>query len=363
MITEDTIGVIVDGEHKSISKSNPQAAALLRAISDGDVSGIKIAVDRASAIQSFSKGNIKVVNGVLFYKDSPLHGTVADRVLAFMQERQPVGPLLAFIEKLMLNPSLNSREQLYTFLAHHDIKIAEDGDFLAYKGIRDDWYSCTSGSLKLSKGKTNEGGYIFNGIGEEIIVDRSQVDDNPNHHCSKGLHVGTYNYASSFGPKCVIVKVNPADVVSVPTDCACQKVRTARYTVVATAFGALNRSLESSDRSVLESPELRARLQQVQSEVNNLQAEIEQLQEALRSKAASNTCPCAHDLPSYDETFGPFTVVTDCAEVEVRRETNVEDLFGEEIQEFMRASETAGLNVTAFDADGNEVDLSDVLDN
>ena len=45
----------------------------------------------------------------------------------------------------------------------------------------------------------------------------------------------------------------------------------------------------------------------------------------------------------------------------VREESDVEDLFGAEIQEFMRASEKAGLTVTAYNCDGDEVDLSDVL--
>lgn len=40
------------------------------------------------------------------------------------------------------------------------------------------------------------------------------------------------NYGAEGGDRIVIVEVDPADVVSVPTDCSCQKVRTCRYTVV-----------------------------------------------------------------------------------------------------------------------------------
>ena len=39
--------------------------------------------------------------------------------------------------------------------------------------------------------------------------------------------------------KVVIVKVNPKDVVSVPHDCNCQKLRTCAYTVVAEHIGTL----------------------------------------------------------------------------------------------------------------------------
>jgi hypothetical protein len=51
--------------------------------------------------------------------------------------------------------------------------------------------------------------------------------------CHTGLHAGTWDYATTFsGDTLLLVKVNPRDVVSVPTDCNWQKIRTCRYTVV-----------------------------------------------------------------------------------------------------------------------------------
>ncbi len=49
--------------------------------------------------------------------------------------------------------------------------------------------------------------------------------------CSQSL-LSTWDYASTFGPKTLIVSVNPRDVVSVPKDCGYQKLRTCRYTVL-----------------------------------------------------------------------------------------------------------------------------------
>jgi hypothetical protein len=74
----------------------------------------------------------------------------------------------------------------------------------------------------------------YNGIGELLEMPRNGVDDDANRGCSKGYHVGSLEYASNFGganAKLLIVRVDPADVVSVPHDCAHQKVRTCRYTV------------------------------------------------------------------------------------------------------------------------------------
>jgi hypothetical protein len=64
-------------------------------------------------------------------------------------------------------------------------------------------------------------------------MQRSAVEHNPARACASGLHVGTWEYASSFGNGVTaVVKVNPRDVVSVPTDCNGQKMRVSRYKVV-----------------------------------------------------------------------------------------------------------------------------------
>jgi hypothetical protein len=67
---------------------------------------------------------------------------------------------------------------------------------------------------------------------------RAKVDDNRSVGCSQGLHAGALNYVAGYGSldagdKIVIVKINPKDVVSVPNDCNCEKLRTCRYEVVA----------------------------------------------------------------------------------------------------------------------------------
>jgi hypothetical protein len=67
-------------------------------------------------------------------------------------------------------------------------------------------------------------------------MERMNVDDDPNHTCSAGLHFCAYSYLSSYGSsgndKVMLVKVNPADVVSIPTDYNNAKARCCRYEVV-----------------------------------------------------------------------------------------------------------------------------------
>jgi hypothetical protein len=69
---------------------------------------------------------------------------------------------------------------------------------------------------------------------------RNAVCDDAEVGCSYGFHAGSHKYASTFGggdSKLLIVKINPADVVSVPKDCDCQKLRTSRYEVLKEATG------------------------------------------------------------------------------------------------------------------------------
>jgi hypothetical protein len=66
------------------------------------------------------------------------------------------------------------------------------------------------------------------------------VNDDPNAGCSHGLHVGSETYAVGFGSRHLIVAVDPADVVCIPHDSSCQKMRCCGYTVVGEYRGRMN---------------------------------------------------------------------------------------------------------------------------
>jgi hypothetical protein len=67
---------------------------------------------------------------------------------------------------------------------------------------------------------------------------RNKVDDNRNNGCGSGFHVGTLEYVKSHH-HIMICKIHPADVVSIPTDCSCQKLRCSAYQVVSNFVGEL----------------------------------------------------------------------------------------------------------------------------
>jgi hypothetical protein len=72
-----------------------------------------------------------------------------------------------------------------------------------------------------------------NSVGQIVEMERHEVNDNKDQTCSTGLHFCGMSYLSNFGgERTVIVKVNPADVVSIPSDYNDAKGRACRYEVI-----------------------------------------------------------------------------------------------------------------------------------
>jgi hypothetical protein len=219
----------------------------LEAIKSEDWDALYAALRPVKAAAQSLKGVTVDRNGV-YFNGEPIANTVADRILEFVAEGLDYKPLSKFLEKLLQNPSMRAVKELYTFLEHKNIPITENGNILAYKGVKSDFYSISSGTAKLLKGKLNASGQIYNGVGEEIEMLRNEVDDNKDRGCSYGLHAGTLEYATDFGRngKVVIVEINPKDVVSIPTDCQFQKMRTSAYKVVGEYEGPLDKPVYES---------------------------------------------------------------------------------------------------------------------
>ena len=198
-------------------------------------------VDIQKSVAAFSDGLVEIKNDQVLYEGEVVHGSISKRILEFMKQGLPFQPLVNFLNNLMENPSMKSQQELYDFLEHEHLPITEDGHFLAYKAVRKDYMDKYSGRFR-------------NMVGDECRENRSKVDDDRSKGCSKGLHAGALNYVAGYGnvdagDRIVIVKINPKDVVSVPTDCNCEKLRTCFYKVVGEYEGELLKPLYSSDFS------------------------------------------------------------------------------------------------------------------
>jgi hypothetical protein len=101
------------------------------------------------------------------------------------------------------------------------LPITSNGTIQAYKAVRENYTDCHTGTFD-------------NTVGNTLQMPRNKVDDNKDVGCSYGFHAGTFEYARDFMPSnghLLIVEIDPADVVSIPTDCQFQKLRTCKYKV------------------------------------------------------------------------------------------------------------------------------------
>jgi hypothetical protein len=222
IITNNSITVVVNGKSYTLNDGHPNYAAVRQAVVDRKFDKIATLVDIPEAVRRYTYGSIEVENGAIKYAGQPVHNYVCEKIFSFMKEGLPFEPLVAFLDKLMKNPSRRAVNELYSFLEHKAMPITPNGNFLAYKSISLDW-------------KDHYTGTFDNSVGNTLEMARNSVCDDAEVGCSSGFHAGSLQYASTFGgsSKLVIVEIDPSDVVSIPKDSNCQKLRTCKYKVIA----------------------------------------------------------------------------------------------------------------------------------
>jgi hypothetical protein len=237
-ISENSITIFWDGKPYTIRRDNVNYNLAKKAIFEARYDDLGDLIDIRRSVENFIQGDIEVKDEVVYYKGHRLHGVVVDKLIEMLRcGMKDSAPLVNFITRLQSNPSANSVNELYTFLSYRALPNDEDGMVLGYKGVQDDYWSQTGNADTIVlQGKTNERHQILNEVGATIEVARRCVDDNRDNHCSFGLHIGSYDYANDWAGengKLLVVQFDPADAVSVPTDCDFQKLRVSKYKVIA----------------------------------------------------------------------------------------------------------------------------------
>ena len=235
---EANITVVVGGEMYVATGTHANFESILDKARAGDASVVDLFDISKTAEKRFERlsERVTVANGRIYFDGEEVDNALTTQVLRFIDSGvEDFGPLVKFFEKVMTNPQKHSREQLYRWLQRYDFTITDEGDFIAYKGVRtvdaDHKYESISRGKAISNGVEYDGA-IPNPLGAVVEMPRGKVQHDPSVGCHTGLHAGTWSYASGFAQGAVLtVVINPRDVVSVPTDCADQKLRVCRYTV------------------------------------------------------------------------------------------------------------------------------------
>ena len=217
ILLDGSITLSFDAKMISIKSTDHRYEAIIQAIRDDKTELIPDLIDVAKSFSTIE--GVELVDGIIELNGKAIPECLNDRVLGFKKQGLPFEPLIKFAEKLQNNPSFNSRKMLYKFLEKNGHPITKDGNFIAYKGVRDDFRDCHSGKFD-------------NSVGQTVEMDRNDVDDNPDNTCSSGLHVAAFKYANGFGSTLVEVEINPVDVVAVPNDYNGEKMRVCKYKVV-----------------------------------------------------------------------------------------------------------------------------------
>jgi hypothetical protein len=226
--TSDHLTVTFDnGESVTVYPSNPRYAEIVKALNDRKFELVRVLASPKAAVQEkIAKvqrrgvGAVELRNGVVYYNDKPIHNTLTRRIVEMATEGFDIEPMCKFLANLQNNPSYRAVNELFAFLEKGNLPITEDGHFLAYKKVDDSYKDCHTHT-------------IDNSVGQVVTMPRNQVNQNPNETCSQGLHFCSRSYLASFGGShTMILKINPADVVAIPTDYNDSKGRCCRYEVI-----------------------------------------------------------------------------------------------------------------------------------
>ncbi len=224
-INDDSVNVFDGASSHAVQRGQPNFLPLCAALVAQDWATARTHLSVRKSMMNWAFGRFTytetpgAVCGKLFCDGKELPATLNERAFRMAAAGEDPRPLMRFWERLQLNPSWRSVEQLWPFLEHEGIPLTEDGHFLAYKGIKGDYTD-------------NHTGKIDNSVGKKHRMERNRVSDDPKTPCHFGFHVGAEAYARTIGSVMVICRVDPADVVCIPYDCSHQKMRVCAYEVV-----------------------------------------------------------------------------------------------------------------------------------
>lgn len=235
--------VVIGGQPHQFDHTHPEYVGLTECVKTGDENEFVRLISVGDLIEDWSEGKFEFRDGFLYYEDEQVSSQPTNRVVNLMKQGWDHKPMLAYLDNLYQNISNRAVHESYNWCSHKGLPITEDGMLIGYKGVA--LYSGEDRKDKMGRTLTDgdhvdrhTGNSFRNNVGDVCSMNRRKVSDNCNEGCASGLHVGTYEYANDWAGHTgvvVLVKFNPANIVSVPTDCEFQKMRVTEYEVLSIA--------------------------------------------------------------------------------------------------------------------------------
>ena len=223
----DTLTLHLKGQPWPIDRSHPNWDAVFEKLRNPATTEDELLslVSIKTFITNLKIDKVEVGADVVLYDGKPVHSHLTERMLEIVKAGLDVTPWARFLNNLYENPSNTAVQELYLWLEHGRMPITEDGHFLAFKKVKDDYTSFHQGP---------NGEVVRNDIGTMVSMPRNQVDDRRDNTCSHGLHFASWDYLPHYygnSGRVIVIKVNPRDVVSIPSDYKNAKGRAWQYLV------------------------------------------------------------------------------------------------------------------------------------
>ena len=234
IVKESGVTLFKDGRQFSAPSDFWSFNRIINKIKNQDFNGIEDLFNTKEAVETVQQEvsqdlcetlaeEVRIINGEVFAGERKIYNSVSQRLVKMLAGGYDVKPLSNFLKRLLKNPSKTAIEELYPFMEKADVTIDTEGFIIAYKKVKDNYFDIYSGTVNYN-------------IGNIVEMPRNEVDDNRSNLCSDGLHFCSFSYlnhfGSGYGNRVLIVKVDPADVVSIPADYNDAKARACRMEVI-----------------------------------------------------------------------------------------------------------------------------------
>ena len=225
-LQRDFLSVVFNGRSYPMSKNQPTFKQMKLALERGQWNKVPKLISLAAQVAEKSHGRVSVTADGVFYKGVKVHNSLTAKISELIDHGKPVAHLLRFMDNLNQQPSVNIINEIYQWLSSGRFALTDDGCFLAYKKVDVDYKDFYTHSVDYH-------------VGQVVTMPRKDVDPNRHNTCSYGLHFCSKDYLPNYGGgfssgdcRIMEVKINPADVVSIPVDYQYTKGRTWRLEVL-----------------------------------------------------------------------------------------------------------------------------------
>jgi hypothetical protein len=228
LLSDTSLAVVIDGAPQIIPVSHPSFKEILELVTDpvSSVLDIQALLDIGKSIETFTSGRISAANRVVNYDGHPLNTSLTRRIIQLMEEGKDdlISPLVAFLDRVMQNPSHRAVNGLFDWVSKSGMPITEEGMILAWKIVAENYMDYYSGTLDHSPGNV-------------VTLPRNMCDENPDQTCSNGIHFCSFEYLPKYyngteSRRVMLVSIDPADVVAIPKEYDVAKGRCCKMTVI-----------------------------------------------------------------------------------------------------------------------------------